>query len=205
MSTAQTLALGAVAGFTIFLGLPLGRFKTPTGDCRQAFQRSPAASCSSSCGTSFRTASRPSRRRSRKPSTGVARGASSSATRPARRRPHRRSHEPRLLRPLDEAAAQLDARWTGCSGHRRVRLAALDRPPLHRAPAGASHRGRHRPPQLRRGPGHRPGGSGGRDQLSRSRSSSASACTTRPRDSASSAPCRERASGRAGASSVFSA
>ena len=28
MSTAQTLALGAVAGFTIFLGLPLGRFKS---------------------------------------------------------------------------------------------------------------------------------------------------------------------------------
>ena len=28
MSTAQTLALGAVAGFTIFLGLPLGRFRS---------------------------------------------------------------------------------------------------------------------------------------------------------------------------------
>ena len=28
MSTAQTLALGGVAGFTIFLGLPLGRFKS---------------------------------------------------------------------------------------------------------------------------------------------------------------------------------
>ena len=28
MSTAQTLALGAVAGFTIFIGLPLGRFRS---------------------------------------------------------------------------------------------------------------------------------------------------------------------------------
>ena len=28
MSTAQTLALGAVAGFTIFLGLPLGRVRS---------------------------------------------------------------------------------------------------------------------------------------------------------------------------------
>src|SRR5919197_4849936 len=29
MSTAQTLALGAIAGFTIFLGLPLGRVRNP--------------------------------------------------------------------------------------------------------------------------------------------------------------------------------
>jgi ZIP family zinc transporter len=29
MSTAQTIALGGVAGFTIFLGLPLGRFRSP--------------------------------------------------------------------------------------------------------------------------------------------------------------------------------
>ena len=43
MSTAQTLALGAVAGFTIFLGLPLGRFQSADGGCRPASQRSPAA------------------------------------------------------------------------------------------------------------------------------------------------------------------
>src|SRR5205809_6540975 len=30
MSTAQTLALGAIAGFTIFLGLPIGRMQNVT-------------------------------------------------------------------------------------------------------------------------------------------------------------------------------
>jgi len=30
MSTGQTLLLGAIAGFTIFLGLPLGRVQSPS-------------------------------------------------------------------------------------------------------------------------------------------------------------------------------
>ena len=81
-----------------------------------------------------------------------------------RRRPHRGSHEPRLLRPLDEAAAQLDARRAGRRGDRRVRLAAVDRPSFHRTPARAPDRGRYRPAQLRRGTRHRPGGRGRRDQ-----------------------------------------
>ena len=36
MSTAQTLALGAVAGFTILLGLPLGRVENPDRRLRAA-------------------------------------------------------------------------------------------------------------------------------------------------------------------------
>jgi len=36
MSTAQTLALGAIAGFTILLGLPLGRARTSTPRTRAA-------------------------------------------------------------------------------------------------------------------------------------------------------------------------
>ena len=36
MSEAQILVLGAIAGFTIFLGLPLGRLETPSARLRAA-------------------------------------------------------------------------------------------------------------------------------------------------------------------------
>ena len=39
MSTTQTLILGAIAGFTIFLGLPLGRVRSTSPRCRAALTR----------------------------------------------------------------------------------------------------------------------------------------------------------------------
>ena len=52
MSTGQTLALGAVAGFTIFLGLPLGRVQSANARLR-------AGLSALACGVSERGSARP--------------------------------------------------------------------------------------------------------------------------------------------------
>ena len=206
MSTGQTLALGAVAGFTIFLGLPLGRVQS-------ADRRLQAGLSALACGIlALPALGRPrARRRARR---GGARGGRRGRglvgrvrrlRGPARRRSHRRPHEPRLLRPVDEATAQLDARRARRGGDRRVRLAAVDRPSFARAPAGAPDRGRDRPAQLRRGARHRPGRRGRRDQP-RARAHHRLRPAQRHRGVRHRRPhVRERSSGRAGASSGFSA
>ena len=60
MSTTQTLILGAIAGFTIFVGLPMGRVRNTSPRCAPRCARSRPGFSSSSSGTSSRTASSPS-------------------------------------------------------------------------------------------------------------------------------------------------
>ena len=199
MSTAQTLALGAVAGFTIFLGLPLGRV-------RSTDVRLQAGLSALACGVLLFLlwdvlvhGVEPVEEALEGAVEGEGSWARVHRLRGApRRRPHRGSHEPRLLRPLDEAAAQLDARRARAP--RRSTSSPRGRGSTV-FPPDASSRSSSRSvsacttsardsPSARRARRAR--------SASRSHSSSASACTTRRRASASSAPCPARASGRAG-------
>ncbi len=88
MSTTQTLLLGAIAGLTIFVGLPMGRFpstrRRPSG---RRSARSRPGSCSSCSGTCSRTASRRSQTRLEAHSLGRLRRLRGAARRRLRRRP----------------------------------------------------------------------------------------------------------------------
>ena len=74
MSTGQTLLLGAIAGITIFIGLPVGRIRNVPANVRSMPPRSPPGSSSSCSGTSSRTPSSRPRRRSRRAATAASSG-----------------------------------------------------------------------------------------------------------------------------------
>ncbi len=155
MSTPQLLALGALAGFTIFLGLPIGRIRTTDTRLKAALSAAatgillfllievtehgvgPVEEALEGAVDDGKSWARFCR-----------------ARRTVRDGCKRRPDEPRLLRPVDRAAAQQGDARAGCGLGRRVR-AVLGRQPLAGALACAADRDRDRPAQLLRGPGHR--------------------------------------------------
>ena len=180
MSTTKIALLGAIAGLTIFIGLPLGRLRRPRHASRPASTASPSASSSSSCGTSCPTPGSPPTLLS-PTMTGAWRCAGVwcsrlawpsgwrawSTTTGSLLRGARPGHSVRSGR----GAGRRSGGWPGCpgdigctwrpgrgdgSGRRRRRGQPVD-----------DDRGGDRPAQLRRGPGHRQLG-GQRRALARS-------------------------------------
>ena len=180
MSTSNT-SLGAIAGSTIFLGLPLGRIAQDRAPAQGGAQALAAGILLFLFIEVLAHGVARSRRRWRSASDGAT-WAGSPGSRSVRRRHHRRADEPRLLRPLDGAPAQR----APISGPGAAAAAEFEPDRGSGALAagrwlGAADRDRHRRAQLRRGAGDRPVGGDGRDRARARARSSASACTTRPK------------------------
>ena len=158
MSTAQILLLGAIAGSTIFIGLPVGRVQ----NCSLALKATLSAAATGILLFLFfdvlehGVEPRGGLAQRRGPQRRLV-GRLRRARRAARRRLRRRLPRPRPLRPLDGEAAREEParprRGLGC----RVR-ALLGGRHVERELAGCPDRDRDRPPQLRRGPRNRPVG-----------------------------------------------
>ena len=163
MSSAQILVLGAIAGSTILIGLPLGRVAEPEpereGRAERDRDRDPALPALRRHPRRDRAGGRGARKRGRRRQL-VAFRLVCAALR--RRRDHR-ADEPRLLRRLDEAEARRgDARARrGVRGRVRAELGGVA---LRVGLALAADRDRDRVAQLLRGPRDRAGRRAGRDQ-----------------------------------------
>ena len=151
MSTTQLLVLGALAGFTIFLGLPIGRIKSASTAAEGRAERdgdgNPALPALGRA--------RPRHRARRGGSdVGNRRRRLVGRLRPARRdvrsRRHDRPDEPRLLRPVVRPPAQQGDARPGRSVGGGVRALVGGRP-LARRLARAADRDGHRAAQLLRG------------------------------------------------------
>ena len=199
---ASTAALGALAGFTIFLGLPVGRLRLLSSPrarrARDVRRRDPHVH------PRRRARRGPRDRRGRPHELQGWRG----LVRPPRRarpaagrRLHRRQRRDRRVRAKPAPArGPSDGRRSSRRGVRAPRSRPTS--PRRRgrgAPDRADRRRGDRHAQLRRGPRDRRLGTLGRDQPGDDAASSGSRCTTRPRASASSG--RSATSCRPGAGS----
>ena len=209
MSQTQILVLGAIAGLTIFIGLPVGRVgrlpiaastflaATATGILLFLLWDVLAAGVEPVESALTAAARRPHRRL----------GTIRVAGRAARRRLRRRPDEPRLLRRGDRTA-EAKRRSLQRGRRRRGRGGGAARRAGEHALACsvalADDRHRHRAAQLLRGPCDRAVGGVRGDQPGADARSSASACTTPPRASASSGRSRRATSARRGASCCWS-
>ena len=157
MSTGHVLILGAIAGGTIFLGLPIGRLQNLRSEARAGLSALATGILLFLLWDVLSGAVEPIEAKLTERHWGSFAGFSARRPRRVRARPD----GARLLLRVDEAAVEPPrdvARRPRRGRARRVQAARLgrghDRRPAPRAP----DRGRHRRPQLRRGARDRPGG-----------------------------------------------
>ena len=163
MTTPQILLLGAIAGATIFLGLPIGRMRGLGPNARAGLSSLATGILVFLFWDVMTNAVDPIDASLQRARLGHVRR----AERARCGRFHRRADEPRLLRRVDEdpgRPALVDARRAGRGGGRRVRRAAAARSDQSGDPALVPDRDRHRRAQLRRGARDRAGRGGERDR-----------------------------------------